>query len=62
MDPNAKKKRKDSYKVKVTSFHEYEMEDCDPKDLFGKNPEGKADIFEYINKQTQNFNKRKQQT
>jgi hypothetical protein len=31
MDPNLKKKRKDSYKVKVTSFHEYEMDDCDPR-------------------------------
>ena len=30
VDPSKKKKRKDSYKVKVTSFHEYEMDDCNP--------------------------------
>ena len=34
MDPYKKKKRKDSYKVKVTSFHEYEMDNCDPRELF----------------------------
>jgi hypothetical protein len=38
MDPKKRKERKDSYKVKITTFHEYEVDDCDPKDLFGKVP------------------------
>lgn len=37
-DPHLKKSRKDSYKVKITTFHEYEMEDCDPRDLMDNMP------------------------
>lgn len=36
MGPFQKKERKDSVKVKVTTFHEYEMDDVNPADLFGK--------------------------
>ena len=51
MDGKKKKSRKDSYKVKITTFHEYEMDNCDPKDLFGKGPTNEEDIFEYFSKQ-----------
>ena len=44
MNPNQKKHRKDSYKVKITSFHEYELEDCDPRDFFSKK-DVNGDIF-----------------
>ena len=38
MNNKKKKDRKDSYKVKITTFHEYEMDNCDPKDLFANVP------------------------
>jgi hypothetical protein len=45
VDPS-ERKRKDSYKVKITTFHEYEMEDCDPTQIFGgKSPKNEEDIF-----------------
>jgi hypothetical protein len=39
-------------KVKVTTFHEYEMEDVDPADLFGK-AKSEQDIFNFFAKQQQ---------
>ena len=51
MNNKKKKNRKDSYKVKITTFHEYEMDDCDPKDLFGNIPKKEEDIFDYFAKQ-----------
>ena len=34
------------------------MDDCDPKDLFGKHPES-GDIFEHFANQAKNFNKKR---
>lgn len=50
MGPFQKKERKDSVKVKVTTFHEYEMEDCNPADLFGK-AKSEQDIFNFFAQQ-----------
>lgn len=35
------------------------MEDCDPKEFLGKNPEG-GDFFEYIAKQARKYKKKSQ--
>ena len=37
------------------------MEDCNPQDFFGKNPEAGEgeDFFEFIQKQAQNFDKKR---
>ena len=34
------------------------MDDCDPRDFFGKNPEGNEDFFEHFTKKAQNFAKK----
>lgn len=38
------------------------MDDCDPKQFFGKNPEGNGDIFDYFTKKAYNFNRQKNNT
>lgn len=52
MDPHLKKARKDSYKVKITTFHQYEMEDCNPQHLFGNVPKNEEDVFQFFSKQS----------
>lgn len=41
------KKRKDSYKLKITTFREYELEDAS---MFQQNGQNEEDIFEYFAK------------
>lgn len=36
------------------------MEDCDPQELLGKNPEG-GDFFEYIAKQARKYKKKNEE-
>lgn len=36
--------------MKVTTFHEYEMDDCNPTDLFGK-AKSEQDILNFFAKQ-----------
>jgi hypothetical protein len=45
-----KRARKDSYKVKITTFREYEVEGS-PTDLFGVDPNAnEEDLFDYFAK------------
>jgi hypothetical protein len=47
---DSKRQRKDSYKVKITTYREYEVDD---PNLFKQNCNNEDDIFEYFAKQAQ---------
>jgi hypothetical protein len=44
---NKQRKRKDSYKLKITTFREYEVDD---PSMFQQNGENEDDIFDYFAK------------
>lgn len=38
IDSSEKKRKKSSFLVKIITSHEYELDDCNPQKMFGKNP------------------------
>jgi hypothetical protein len=50
VDNGKNKKRKDSYKVKITTFQEYEMEDVNPEDFFKQAREREQSQSEFNHK------------